>query len=226
MFVNDLVRDIKSSSKGINLGEVNITSLLYADYVVVLADKVKELQATLDSVYSWCKKWGIDINPTKTQAMHFRNKRKNITPCSLHLGNNVVELCHEYKYLGFWINVMNESIHKVFDRANKALGVIIAKSKELGGFPFTVFTKLYEVSTLSVFNYTAHIWSFNRSVPTLPKKIQNRFFFGLGKAAPIAALLGDSGWPPIEIYLQFKLLKYWFRLGNMSMDRIPKMVYK
>ena len=116
-------------------------------------------------------------------------------------------------------------MHKVFDRANKALGVIIAKSKELGGLPFTVFTKLYEVSILSVFNYTAHIWSFNRSVPTLPKKIQNnslRFFFGLGKTAPIAALLGDSGWPQIEIYLQFTLLKYWFRLGNMSMDRIPK----
>ena len=31
MFINDLVRDIKSSSKGLNLGEVNITSLLYAD---------------------------------------------------------------------------------------------------------------------------------------------------------------------------------------------------
>ena len=66
--------------------------------------------------------------------MHFHNKRKNITPCSLYLGNNVVEFCHEYKYLGFWINEfldMNESIHNVFDRANKALGVIIAKSKEL-----------------------------------------------------------------------------------------------
>ena len=82
--------------------------------VVVLAEDVKELQTTLDSVNSWCKKWGIDINPTKTQAMHFRNKRKNITPCSLHLGNNVVEFCHEYKYLGFWINEfldMNESVH-------------------------------------------------------------------------------------------------------------------
>ena len=93
----------------------------------------------------------------------------------------------------------------------------------------SVFTKLYEVSILSVFNYTAHIWSFNRSVLTLPKKIQNnslRFFFGLGKAAPIAALLGDSGWPPIEIYLQFTLITWWFHLGNMSMDRIPKVVYK
>ena len=89
-----------------------------------------------------------------------------------------------------------------------------------------MFAKLYEVSILSVFNYTAHIWSFNRSVLTLPKKIQNnslRFFFGLGKAAPIAALLGDS---PIEIYLQFTLIKWWFHLGNMSIDRIPKVVYK
>ena len=37
MFINELVHDIKSSSKGINLGEVNITPHLYADDVVVLA---------------------------------------------------------------------------------------------------------------------------------------------------------------------------------------------
>ena len=52
---------------------------------------------------------------------------------------------------------MEESIRMVYDKANRVLPVIIAKAKELGGFPFYVFTKLYNVSVLSIFSYIAHI---------------------------------------------------------------------
>ena len=60
----------------------------------------------------------------------------------------------------------------------------------------------------------------------LATKIQNNalhFFFGLGKAAPTASLLGDSGWVPIHLNLQFMLLIYWFSLGNLDADRLPKL---
>ena len=59
-------------------------------------------------------------------------------------------------------------------------------------------------------------------------KIQNsalRFFFGLGKNTPIAALMGDTGWPPIFLHLQYSLLKYWYHIGNLDVDRIPKKIY-
>ena len=52
-----------------------------------------------------------------------------------------------------------------------------------------------------------------------------RYFFGLGKIAPIAALLGDSGWSPIDLHLQYIVLKYWHCLGSMPLDRIPKKVF-
>jgi len=41
------------------------------------------------------------------------------------------------------------------------------------------------------------------------------YFFGLGAATPLAALLGDSGWPAIQLHLQFTMLKYWFRVCSM-----------
>ena len=121
---------------------------------------------------------------------------------------------------------MDESLEKVFDRANKASGVVIAKAKSIGGLPFTVFTKLYNSCIIPILGYTAHIWAFKPS--SFATKIQNgalRFFFGLGKAAPIAALLGDSGWYPIEMQLQFILLKYWYHLCSLGADRIPRKVF-
>ena len=52
-----------------------------------------------------------------------------------------------------------------------------------------------------------------------------RFLFGLGKAVPIASLLGDSGWPPIEMQLSFVFFKCWHHLYSMSKDRIPKELF-
>ena len=68
--------DIKSANKGINFEGFNISSMLYADDVVVFAEPPQDLQQMLDC---WCQKWGININPKKTKAMHFRHKRRPIT---------------------------------------------------------------------------------------------------------------------------------------------------
>ena len=81
-------------------------------------------------------------------------------------------------------------------------------------------------SVIAICNYSAHIWAYRKKLQLT--KLQNsalRFFFGLGNAAPLAALEGDSGWPPIQLQLQFTLVKYWFRLCSMPTGRLPKCAY-
>ena len=154
--VDDLVVDINKTGKGVLLDSDIIASLLYADDVAILAENVSDLQSILSVVDQWCQAWGT----SKSKAIHFRRNKKPLTDSILHIGVHTIDFCHEYKYLGYWINEflnMEESIRKVYDKANRALGVIIAKAKELGGLPFSVFTKLYNVSVLSIFSYIAHI---------------------------------------------------------------------
>ena len=69
---------------------------------------------------------------------------------------------HQYKYLGFWINDFldnSESTQKVCDHANRALDVLIAKSKSAGGLPVKVFSHLFNTLVLSRIEYTAAIWA-------------------------------------------------------------------
>ena len=75
--------------------------------------------------------------------------------------------------------------------------------------------------------HTLHIFGLIGKKQPL-EKIQNNaliFFFGLGTAAPLAALLGDSGWSPIQLHLQFTMLKNWFRVCSMSSERVPKQAF-
>ena len=54
-------------------------------------------------------------------------------------------------------------------------------------------------------------------------KIQNnlmRSFLGVGRNAPIVALLGDLGWLPITTITKISCIGFWFRLSKMAEGRL------
>ena len=166
MFINDLIEDINDTNCGIVIDGKKIASLLYADDVAVIADSTTDLQLILDAIHRWCLNWGISINSLKTKAIHFRNKRRMRSQYQPRLGDAVIDYCHEYKYLGYWINEfldVNESLNRVFAKANSAMGVIMSKSKCLGGLPFDVYVKLYKTCIIPIISYFAHVWTWNSS---------------------------------------------------------------
>ena len=212
MFINDLAEDINTAELGVHCKENMVSSLLFADDLVILAENEVNLQGLLNILSNWCNKWGIKINSSKTKCMHFGNKKKLCSVFHFEIGEFSPDYTHQW-LLGFWINEFldnSESTQKVYDHANRALGVLIAKSKAAGGLPMKVFSHLFDTLVLSRIEYTAAIC---RSFPLLNQIQHNalRFFFGLGKTAPIAALIGDSGWIPLQMHLQYTVLKFWLR---------------
>ena len=53
----------------------------------------------------------------------------------------------------------------------------------------------------------------------------NEKFLGVVRNAPIAALIGDMGWLPIETVTKINSIKFWFRLSNMADNRLNKQVF-
>ena len=49
---------------------------MYADDVVVLSETENNLQVMLNTINTWCKKWKLLINETKSNVIHFRPKPK------------------------------------------------------------------------------------------------------------------------------------------------------
>ena len=103
-----------------------------ADDLVIIADKKEDLQAMLDIVHKWCCTWEIQVNPSKTKVIHFRLKKKALSDFVFCPGCHILDYIHEYKYLGFneFLDA-DESIQRVYDCANHALGVLIAMVKQL-----------------------------------------------------------------------------------------------
>ena len=72
-----------------------------------------------------------------------------------------LEYTDNFIYLGIMLNEYldyNLTAKFVSQAAGRALGLLIAKFKSIGGMPFTVYTKLYDSFVWSGISYGAAVW--------------------------------------------------------------------
>ena len=93
----------------------------------------------------------------------------------------------------------NITAKTVAQSASRAHGLIIAKSKALGGMSYKGFTKLYDTMVWPVIYGTA-VWG--SKVYSCINAVQNRAMrlcLDTGKYTPHAVVSGDIGWQPPSI---------------------------
>ena len=123
--MNDLFDELEEVNLSlVNLnGQENISSLMYADDLVIMSTTKEGLQKMLDKLHDYSKKWHLDINHTKSKCVTLsKGNRKEKHNFRINL--QILENSTTYKYLGITIH-KNGSFKPTLDdlacRANKAI---------------------------------------------------------------------------------------------------------
>lgn len=230
LYINDLVISLRENCPTLSFGDHNVNSLLYADDMVVFAESEHELQVCLTTIENWCKQWRVKVNEEKSKIVHFRKKLDLETECEFQVNNVTLGKMGEYKYLGVTLDY-SLSFEKHFkclsDSGGRALGSIINKFKLLKNVGFKTFTTLYNSGVKSVVQYGSSVWG---SIKTSKLDgVQNRamrYFLGVHRYTPIAAMSGDMGWFPLYICQYIAVARYWNRLMKMSSRRLTKAIFE
>ena len=105
LFINNMVRKVNALGKGVPLGPYEqISILLYADDIALIAESEENLQDMLDLLGAWCQEWGLKVYPKKTEIIHFRNPSVPKSPFQFTCGNLELRVVIKYRYLGIWFN--------------------------------------------------------------------------------------------------------------------------
>ena len=229
-FVNDLVQELNALECGIKFNDISMLSvLLYADDIVILSDDDIRLQTMLNSLNSWCIRWGLVINVEKSKIVHFRSPSITRSDFNLPCGDANIETVCRYKYLGVILTehldftIMTKTVAQ---SASRALGLLIAKDKIFGGMPFQCFHKCYESLVQSVIDYSSAVWG-TRSYSWIDA-VQNRacrYFLGLGKYAPNQAINGDMGWKQPEHRQWLAVARKFCRMIHMDDALLTKQIF-
>ena len=229
MYLNDLAVEIKDLNCGINIDGFNLSILMYADDIILLASDENSLQTQLDTLHSWCRRWRMVVNEEKTQVCHFRPKRKACTSHDFKYGASSLQIVSSYKYLGVFLDEHLSYVHHVDSlakAASRSLGFLRHKLSFLKECRSDTFTKLYSSYVCPVMDYCSAVWG-SKMFPKL-EQVQYRalrYLLGVHRFAPIDVLLGDSGWTSCYSRHKLSTIRLWNRLCLMPSDRLTSRVF-
>ena len=151
LYINDLAEDI-------DVGQLSL--LLYADGVMLIAPSETSLQRMLNVMNDLCRKWRLVINRDKTKIVQFRPNSMGRCKVNFTCGDHTLDVTDTYKYLGLWFHEhldMKFAINELAKSASRALSALYTKFLHVGGMTY-VFCKLYQSLVEPVLFYGAGIW--------------------------------------------------------------------
>ena len=202
---------------------------LYADNLVIIAENEIDLQLMLDTLGLWCRNDKISVIVEKSKIFHFRTPSIQRSSYNFKCGDLALEITHQYNYLGLTLteflsyDIMASSVAK---SSSRALGLVIHKSKQNGGFPFECFTKLYDALEWPIIEYGSSILGTCKRLCI--EAVQNRacrYFMAVGRYTPNIAVQGDMGWVPTSVKIWKSLGSRWVRFRDMEENRLKKKEY-
>jgi hypothetical protein len=238
IFINDLAIEVKNSGVGvpINIEETEsndenalLNILLYADDIVLFAANEHDLQFMLNIVEVWCSKFRLEVNITKTNILHVRAKRKPQSRFMFLFNRNPVPYCQFYKYLGCTINEFLDfafTAQVQADSAGNALSKIITKMIKNQGFPFNVYSVLYNACVCSISGYGSEVFGFEEFDSTNKIHLRAaRAYLGMPKNVTSFGLVSELDWLMPQYQTWMKMIQYFSRLVKTPCNRLMKKVY-
>ena len=230
LYINDWAKRISSLGIGIQLENEVVSILMYADDIVLLAETEEDLQSLIDLLQQWCDEKKMKVNLDKTKVVYFRNTASEKTRKLFKFGNGNIEITDSYTYLGILLTEhldFNAMAAQVAKSASRALGLVIAKYKSFGGLPFDTYCKLYDSVVWSTISYGSAVWGDREfSVINAVQNRAERFFMGVGRYTPNAAVNGDMGWERPAVRQWASVVNNWYRIQKMDEQRLNKIIYK
>ena len=109
-----------------------LSSLLYADDLVILSQTATELQNAIDLLSEFCSSWKLAVNFKKTKVVIFQKKMRQAQKYQLFIDQQSIDVVPEYTYLGMKITSngsFRAGIDLLKEKSSYALGAIQKKFK-------------------------------------------------------------------------------------------------
>ena len=100
IFINDLLEKLNTSNLGATLDNIIISSLGFADDIVLISDCPLKLQSLINICSDWVQENGMEFNTSKCKVMVINRSSINL---KFTLNYEILEIVKKYKYLGVTI---------------------------------------------------------------------------------------------------------------------------
>ena len=183
--------------------------------MAILAKSVKELQENLNLLYTYCNKWGLEVNTSKTKVMVFRKRGQLKENEKWIFNDKELDVVNDFNYLGTVFNYtgnFSRNQEHLVGKALRALSTLLYNCKHLNFKP-SVLCQLFDAFVGSTLGYASEIWGYSKSKEI--ERIHLKFckqVLGVRKNTCTAGIYGELGRYPLFINRYVRIIKYWGKL--------------
>ena len=222
LYMNDLGKILQETQLGIDIGDTNISCLMFADDICLIGRDNKSLLTLIDKTQDYAGKHGLEINPDKSEILCLHEEEGNsIWPLKDHDGVLIADLKQvlKYKYLGVPLSFQHKNIFKyrvsnVLIRANQFVGRIKSMSKESFN-RLEVAEALWENVAIPALMYGMECMHLTKTELDKLESIQRnlaKWILGHDRNAAGVAAITELGWKSMHHRYEMKKVLMYGRL--------------
>ena len=234
MYINDIHQIFDESCAPVSLNSKNISSLSFADDLVLLSTSKTGLENCLKRLESYCNTCGIKVNDDKTKVLVFnRPFSKKIKNMVHFIDGRKIETVKSYTYLG--IDVTNtgnfqKACKSLYQKSLRAMFSLYSAISPRSDIPSSkLFLKLFDALIRPILLYGCEIWGPHIAQPgNIICKFVNKFYrilLGVPNRASTVGVHMELGRYPIAASIYKTMLKYWIRLVTLPRSRLVSHCY-
>ena len=220
LFLDDIETHLQEGmNDGINLEQLQLYILLFADDAVLFSETREGLQNELNNLESYCKKWNLTVNVDKTKIVVFKKGGALGHRDHWFYGGQEVEIVNQFTYLGVVFSSGGSFMQNSKTLAGKALRAMhqlwqLLKEVE---YPVHICFNLFDSLVASVLNYGSEIWGFMQAeyIERVHRKFC-KYMLNVKISTNNYAVYNELGRYPLIIERHVRIVKYWFSLLHKS----------
>ena len=234
IFINDIHKIFDDACKPLEINDWKISSLSYADDLVLVSESESGLQKTLSKLEEYCNIWGLKVNISKTKVIVFNKTfSARVKKLYFEIDKKKIEITNTYCYLGVDISNTGSFLNATTSLYKKGLRALYSLYSTLDVRSDVVnvrlFLKLFDALVQPVFLYGCEIWgsqcfNSNNRIITFVNKFY-KTLLGVKQRCSNAGVLCELGRFPIEINIAKAMIKFWFRLTSLPTNRLSAHCY-
>jgi exonuclease III len=217
--------------EGIRFGGLRIASLLFADDVVLLASSGRDLQLSLERFAAECEAAGMKISASKSETMVLNRKR---VECLLRVGEDVLPLVEEFKYLGVLFTNEGKMEREIDRRIGAASAVkralyrsVVVKRELSQKAKLSIYRSIY-VPTLI---YGHELWVVTERTRSRIQAAEMSFLrsvsgLSLRDRVRSSVIRGGLRVEPLLLHVERSQLRWLGHLVRMPPGRLPGEVFR
>ena len=238
IFIDDIGEIFDNCCDPVNLFDVPLSHLLYADDLILMSTSMEGLNKCLEKLKCYCNTWQMEVNLKKSQVIVFNSAGRLLTGYNFFYGEKKLEQVKTYCYLGIEISCSGS-----FGLARKCLNEKARKAS----FPLKALINQFQLpvkNSINLFNsFVSPILLYNAEnlahlshkqisdveegkksiLDILMNSYSNgsqykflKYVIGVKPNCSNIAAIGEVGEVPLMLKAWVTLISYWHRVTEMD----------